>query len=354
MAFFGTPTVEQPSEEEMLGLLQMPKPQGGILGFLRNPAVSAALGGMSRGFTQAAAAGTPTGLGLATGLAGGVQGLQTWEEQQAKAAAERVNDLIKMRRLRMDEEQAARQSQDEWLGQTFTDENGQVWVASRLGGWVPAPFNAPGAAPKPQPTRTVKRGRVEVTEEMQPDGSWRVIGQSEPTDQQAPAGVPGVGRTKPLNSTEQKELFEQEDVISIGEGVISNLERALQLSDAAYFGPTAVERAKAASLLPGGSEEANATLELDNILGENALSSLKMIFGGAPTEGERKILLDLQASAEKPPSVRKAIINRAIQAAQRKIRNAQKRAEGLRTGDIYQPQEVMRPPQQDLRSKYGL
>lgn len=98
MAFFGTPTVEQPSEEEMLGLLQMPKTQGGILGFLRNPAVSAALGGMSRGFTQAAAAGTPTGLGLATGLAGGAQAFGAWEEAQAKAAAERVNQIAQARR----------------------------------------------------------------------------------------------------------------------------------------------------------------------------------------------------------------------------------------------------------------
>lgn len=98
MAFFGTPTVEQPSEEEMLGLLQMPKTQGGILGFLRNPAVSAALGGMSRGFTQAAAAGTPAGLGLATGLAGGAQAFGAWEEAQAKAAAERVNQIAQARR----------------------------------------------------------------------------------------------------------------------------------------------------------------------------------------------------------------------------------------------------------------
>lgn len=96
MAFFGAPTVDD-NGDEYASLLPARPQSGGLMGFLRNPAVSAALGGMSQGFTQAALAGTSTGQGWAAGLAGGAQGIGSWEEAQAKAAAERVNRLAQNR-----------------------------------------------------------------------------------------------------------------------------------------------------------------------------------------------------------------------------------------------------------------
>ncbi len=71
----------------------------GIMGFLRNPAVRAALMGASQGFAQAAQSGQPgAGYALSQGLAGAAQGVGTWEEQQAKAAAERLKMLMDERR----------------------------------------------------------------------------------------------------------------------------------------------------------------------------------------------------------------------------------------------------------------
>jgi hypothetical protein len=71
----------------------------GIMGFLRNPAVRAALQGASQGFAQAARDGMPgAGYALSQGLAGAAQGVGSWEERQAKAAAERLKMMLDERR----------------------------------------------------------------------------------------------------------------------------------------------------------------------------------------------------------------------------------------------------------------
>jgi hypothetical protein len=73
------------------------------------------------------------------------------------------------------------------------------------------------------------------------------------------------------------------------------------------------------------------------VLGQ-ALSQLKSIFGAAPTEGERKILLDLQASVDKTPRERALVLRRAIKLAQNRLAVFDGRAEELRSGSYYQPE----------------
>ena len=70
-----------------------------------------------------------------------------------------------------------------------------------------------------------------------------------------------------------------------------------KLSPKAASGPYALERGRWAALARfsrGGGKE---TVELHNIVATNAVEQLKAVFGGNPTEGERKILIDLQGSA---------------------------------------------------------
>jgi hypothetical protein len=78
-------------------------------------------------------------------------------------------------------------------------------------------------------------------------------------------------------------------------------------------------------------------MELDNVVTSQALSQLKAIFGAAPTEGERKILLDIQGSASQPADVRKAIFTRARAAAERRLGFYQQRSKELRGGEFYKP-----------------
>jgi hypothetical protein len=82
-------------------------------------------------------------------------------------------------------------------------------------------------------------------------------------------------------------------------------------------------------------EAVDATQNLDNILQSSALPQLKAIFGGQPTEGERKILLDIQGSSSKPPKVREEIFNRTTQAIERRIKFNKEKAESLRGGTYF-------------------
>jgi hypothetical protein len=84
-------------------------------------------------------------------------------------------------------------------------------------------------------------------------------------------------------------------------------------------------------------DKGQATTELENVVLGQALSSLKSIFGAAPTEGERKILVDLQASIDKTPAERKLIIARAKALAEKRLQFNQERAQSLRNEDFYRP-----------------
>jgi hypothetical protein len=92
-----------------------------------------------------------------------------------------------------------------------------------------------------------------------------------------------------------------------------------------------------------GSEGGKATEELTNVITSNSLAELKSIFGGNPTEGERKILLDIQGSVNKAPDVREKIFARAKQMAQRRLDLARKQAEEIRGGDYYKAAKDRKP-----------
>lgn len=155
---------------------------------------------------------------------------------------------------------------------------------------------------------------------------------------QAPVGKPPQ-KGRDLSPTEFKELVDTEDRLAASQSVISSLNDAIAINGKAYSGPAALSRAKGRSLLGGDTSAADATVTLNNIISEQALSSLKTVFGGNPTEGERAILLEMQASVEKTPEQREAIMRRAITAANRRIEAGRSRAEALRGGTFTKPQQ---------------
>ncbi len=153
------------------------------------------------------------------------------------------------------------------------------------------------------------------------------------------AKAPTAGSSKGgMSPTAQKELFEVTDSISAAQNGIENLRAALNYSKTAYDGFGATQRAAVAGNFTD-SEAATATAMLNNIVTGNALEMLKATFGGAPTEGERAILLQLQGSANLPRAQREAIYNRAIQMAERRLQSNQAKAEGIRSGSYFQSQQ---------------
>lgn len=140
---------------------------------------------------------------------------------------------------------------------------------------------------------------------------------------------------QPLTATDKKAILEADEMVLATQSAIPLIDRALELNDKAYSGPTAGIRGMIGGNL--GLDAGKDTMELDNVVTSQALGQLKAIFGAAPTEGERRILLDIQGSTSQPPEVRKAIFERARQAAQRRLDFYQQRSSELRGGEFYKP-----------------
>lgn len=159
-----------------------------------------------------------------------------------------------------------------------------------------------------------------------------------------------------LTATDKKAILEADEMVQSTQNVLPLIERALELNDKAYSGPTAGLRGMVTGAL--GADGGEATQELDNVVVAGALTQLKSIFGGAPTEGERAILLDMSGASSKPAAVRKTIFERAKQAAQRRLDFYQQRAADMRGGTYYKPganaPAAPAASGNDYKSRYGL
>lgn len=160
-----------------------------------------------------------------------------------------------------------------------------------------------------------------------------------------PAPKGGAG----MSATLQKELIESDDMVQTAQSTMSALQSALGINDQAYSGLGATARAKVASNMPWPSPKADATVQLNNLIGSQALSGMKAIFGGNPTEGERAILMELQASADKTPEQRAEIIKRGIQAAKLRMQMSAERAKSIRSGS-YLTQVIDPDEEREVRS----
>lgn len=138
---------------------------------------------------------------------------------------------------------------------------------------------------------------------------------------------------QPLSATDKKAIMEADEGVMAAQTAITALGEAKALSKKAYEGPFAGQRGYATGLI--GSEGGQATTDLNNLVMSNALSQLKSIFGAAPTEGERKILLEIQGSVSQPDAVRQKIYDRAIALAERRMQFNKQRADELRGGSFY-------------------
>jgi hypothetical protein len=151
---------------------------------------------------------------------------------------------------------------------------------------------------------------------------------------------------QPLSATDKKAILEADEMVLSNEAGIKALQEAKKLSPTAHTGYGADLRATLGNNLPdwmipdrvASPQSAADTTNFSNLVLGQALSSLKATFGAAPTEGERKILIELQASADKPDKVRQDILSRAEQLAQKRLEFNRKRAEELRGGTFYKPQ----------------
>lgn len=151
-----------------------------------------------------------------------------------------------------------------------------------------------------------------------------------------------------VDATTKKAIDESDDFVAQTHTAIGALNEALRLNQQAYSGLGASGRASAANnFVPWDTPNAAATTNLENVVTNQALQSLRATFGGNPTEGERTILLEVAGSVNQPASVRADIYNRAMVMAQQRLQINQQKAAALRSGSYYQtggqPPAVDRP-----------
>jgi hypothetical protein len=148
----------------------------------------------------------------------------------------------------------------------------------------------------------------------------------------------------PMTVAREKMIYSNEDLIDSSKAAVKNLNDALVLNPKAYEGAFSNAKALVQSNNPFANEEdktkANDTVEYDNLVRNNAVTQLKAIFAGNPTEGERKVLLDLAASADKTAAQREAILKRGIAAAEKRLQLHTERGKGLRSGEFFVPEET--------------
>lgn len=154
------------------------------------------------------------------------------------------------------------------------------------------------------------------------------------------------GANRPMSATAQRELFDADENVLATESGINMLDQAIKLSPVAYEGVGASQRATAATMLPDSLEPKGTkeTLEFDLLVKQQVLPQLKSIFGSAPTEGERAILLELQGSSSLPRATREAVLKRARQMANQRLQFNKQKAQKLREGSYFTEQPAATLP----------
>jgi len=136
-----------------------------------------------------------------------------------------------------------------------------------------------------------------------------------------------------LTPAEVQLKTETENALSSLDSALQDLNRAYQLNPNT-FGNTAIERAQRKLLQETGVKDPKLsnTSEVENLLGSQVMSKLKTTFGGAPTEGERAILMELEGAGSKTPEDRAKIIQRAYKAAKERRAREEKRLNEIKSG----------------------
>lgn len=295
-------------------------------------------------------------LGLAAGLVSG----NNWNEGlgrgfQMAAQGKQADDAYRV----AEDAKAKREQQLNYTIQMFQKAGRQDLVDMANAGFMSEAWDE--FRSKPEPAKP-----IEVNGQLIDPNTYEVIGDyrtvEPPETPKPPSGyqygsdgaltyIPG-GPADPKNkrgggmpsATLQKEMFETDESILAGQNVLGALDRALELNKegqsrsgwGADIGATI--GANVPDFFPGlgGNQQMDAnTLELKNLVTAQALDQLKATFGAMPTEGERKILLEIQGSVDQPREVREAIFRRARAAAEKRLAFNRKKAEALRSGQYF-------------------
>ncbi len=136
-----------------------------------------------------------------------------------------------------------------------------------------------------------------------------------------------------LTPGELKLKTEAEDNLSNMDQALADLSQAYKLNPNT-FDSSLVDTAQQKLLEAAGSKDPKviATRTQSNLLGKQGIAKLRASFGGNPTEGERKILLDLEGIGAKSKEERAIIMRNAYSALKAKRDRENKRLNEINQG----------------------
>ena len=135
----------------------------------------------------------------------------------------------------------------------------------------------------------------------------------------------GQGEIRLLSETEDALFAKQESQTLLTEALALNPDTYdASISDS-------LARMAAEGMSPDSPKVVN-TRNLENILTTQLLTTLKATFGAAPTEGERKVLEEIQGIGAKSKKEREAIIKRALNLVGLRIKKDESRLQSIREG----------------------
>ena len=136
-----------------------------------------------------------------------------------------------------------------------------------------------------------------------------------------------------MTATEIKLRTETEDRLAGVERALKDVAEAYSLNPNSYAGGWLDKGARWLYEVAGSDDpKIINTRRIDNLLGSQALESLKAVFGGAPTEGERAILLELQGIGAKSIEERAEIMERAYEVLQDRQARDTRRLDDILSG----------------------
>jgi hypothetical protein len=125
-----------------------------------------------------------------------------------------------------------------------------------------------------------------------------------------------------------------ENIIAQADQAISSLQRAYDLNPNTF--DTSIGDVVARKILENtksNDPKVVATREMENLLSRGAIDKLKASFGGNPTEGERKIILELEGIGAKSRAERDRIMLASFDALRNRRAREAKRLEDILSGD---------------------
>jgi hypothetical protein len=143
-----------------------------------------------------------------------------------------------------------------------------------------------------------------------------------------------------MTATEVRELTESESGVTAADIAIEALNTAIELS------PNAYTKSRTDRIARAFTEETNedspkvvATRRMEQLVMTNVLNSLKLMFGGNPTEGERAIALATQGLEAISIEERGEILGTLLGIAETRRNELADRAERIRSGEYTQYEE---------------